>query len=391
MKIVLSGTTDKDSGQEVPKITVRDLAAAYRDDGENGVVGYSGKLDIRPPYQREFIYDDKKRNEVIKTVRKGFPLNTMYWVIRADGGYELMDGQQRTISICQYVNGDFSIDWEGSPKTFDNLSEEKKEQLLDYELSVYICDGSEDEKIEWFEIINIAGEELTPQELRNAIYRGPWVDEAKKLFSGGKTIKPPALNGGRDKYVGAVSWRQEVLELAIKWICDAQHISEIKEYMSRHKAQADADELWNYWLSVFDWVQTTFPDYNPVMKGIDWGKIYNKNKDRSLDTEALSSKVHELLANEEVDRKKYIYEFVLIEKPKVGDDRKLSSRAFSNSDRQTKYAQQQGNCIICGEHFEIDQMHADHILPWSKGGRTTLDNCQMLCTEDNLRKGAQSI
>jgi hypothetical protein len=391
MKIVLSGTTDKETGQQIPKITVQDLVKGYVDDGENGVIGYDGKLDIRPSYQREFIYDNKKRDEVIKTIRKDFPLNTMYWVIRPDGGYEIMDGQQRTISVCQYVNNEFSIDWGGSPKTFDNIGPKKQEQILNYELSVYLCDGDEDEKIDWFEIINIAGEELSPQELRNAIYRGPWVDAAKKLFAGGKTVKPPALSGGRDKYVNAVSWRQEILELVLKWICNSKDIGEIKEYMNFHKTDATADELWDYWITVFDWLEATFPSYNSVMKGIEWGKIYNKNKGREFDPDILAKKIEELFKNEEVDRKKNIYEFVLIENPKVGDDRKLSSRAFSDSDRQTKYAQQHGNCPICGEHFELVQMQADHITPWSKGGRTVLDNCQMLCTTDNIRKSAQVL
>ena len=90
------------------KITVRDLVEDYHDDGEGGVRGYGGKLDIRPPFQREFVYKDKQRDAVIETINKGFPLNVMYWAVRQDGTYEVIDGQQRTISVAQYVKGDYS-------------------------------------------------------------------------------------------------------------------------------------------------------------------------------------------------------------------------------------------------------------------------------------------
>lgn len=93
---------------ELKEITIRELTNSYQDNEENGVVGYGGKLDIRPPYQREFIYKDKQREAVIDTVTKNFPLNVMYWAVREDGNFEVIDGQQRTISICQFVTGEFA-------------------------------------------------------------------------------------------------------------------------------------------------------------------------------------------------------------------------------------------------------------------------------------------
>ena len=164
---------------ELHEIPVKNVVAGYIDSAENGVVGYGGKLNIRPAFQREFIYKDKQRDEVIRTIRKNFPLNVMYWVKSDDGNYELLDGQQRTISICQYVNGDFSIDH----LAFHNLTKTEQQQILDYPLMIYICEGSDKEKLDWFKIINIAGEQLTSQELRNAIYTGEWLTEAKKYFS----------------------------------------------------------------------------------------------------------------------------------------------------------------------------------------------------------------
>ena len=163
---------------DLKKITVRDLVEDYHDDGEGGVRGYGGKLDIRPPFQREFVYKDKQRDAVIETINKGFPLNVMYWAVRQDGTYEVIDGQQRTISAAQYVEGDYSLDG----RYFHNLQDDEQELILNYPLQVYVCKGSASEKLDWFRIINIAGEKLTSQELRNAVYAGPWVSDAKRHF-----------------------------------------------------------------------------------------------------------------------------------------------------------------------------------------------------------------
>ena len=87
---------------ELRKVTVRELTKCYEDNEELGVRGFGGKLDIRPSYQREFIYDQQKREAVITTIMKGFPLNVMYWAKRendAEVPYEVLDGQQRTISV----------------------------------------------------------------------------------------------------------------------------------------------------------------------------------------------------------------------------------------------------------------------------------------------------
>ena len=164
---------------ELNEITVRELVNRYRDDGEGGVFGYGGKLDIRPPFQREFIYKDKERNAVIDSILKGFPLNVMYWADREDGSFEIIDGQQRTISIAQYVEGDFSF----NDQYFHNLPSDKVSLILDYRLMVYVCSGTDSEKLEWFKTINIAGQELTNQELRNAVYAGSWLSDAKRYFS----------------------------------------------------------------------------------------------------------------------------------------------------------------------------------------------------------------
>lgn len=373
------------SGKDFPTITIRDLFDAYKDDSdqEGAIVGYRGKLDIRPAYQREFIYGEKERNEVIRTVRRGFPLNTMYWVTRDDDGYELMDGQQRTVSICQYVNLEFSIDWDGKPRGFDNLTHEEQEQILDYELSVYVCEGTDKERLDWFKIINIAGMKLTEQELRNAIYTGPWLTDAKHWFS--KKGAPAAAIS--EKLVSGTANRQEILEKALKWITNDQ----IEGYMAKHQHDTNADELWQYYQAMIDWVNRVFPnqDSNRVklMKGLEWGKFYNEHKNDKLNAQGLEKRIIELIEDDEVDNKRGIYEYLL-----SGDERTLNLRAFDEKTKVKKYEEQKGICVaknaICGNaYFEYGEMEADHIKPWSQGGKTVYENCQMICKDDNRRKG----
>lgn len=366
---------------EERKILVRDVVDDYFNDAEEGVRAYFDQLDIRPPYQREFVYKDAQRDEVIRTVMKGLPLNVMYWVDRGEAfeddpdtpRYEVMDGQQRTISICEYFDGNFSVD----DKYFNNLPDDQQEKFLNYPLFVYICEGTDSEKLDWFRIINIAGEQLTEQELRNAVYAGSWVSDAKRYFS--KTGCPASQVGG--DYLKGSSIRQEYLETAIRWIAATEGLT-IERYMAAHQHDEGAVALWNYFRSIIDWVQAVFPKYRKEMRGLEWGLFYNKHKDRTdLNPKSLEEQVSALMVDEDVTRKSGVYEYVL-----TGNERALSIRAFTERDRRAAYERQNGICPMCGEYFEIAEMHADHIQPWSKGGHTTSQNCQMLCRDCNLKK-----
>lgn len=355
------------------EIPVRDVVKGYIDSAENGVVGYGGKLNIRPAFQREFIYKDKQRDEVIRTIRKNFPLNVMYWVKSDDGGYELLDGQQRTISVCQYVNGDFSIDH----LAFGNLTKAEQDEILNYPLMIYICEGTDKEKLDWFKIINIAGVQLTAQELRNAIYTGEWLTEAKKYFSKSQC---PAYQLAGD-YLSGSAIRQDYLETAIKWIAAKDGI-EIEDYMAKHQHDTNCNELWLYFQTVINWVKATFPNLRKkLMNGLDWGIYYNKFGTNAYDPKSLEKRIVQLLDDEDVTRQKGIYEYLL-----DGKENHLSIRAFTPKIIRTAYERQNGICPKCGGKFSLEQMQADHITPWSKGGKTIAENCQMLCAECNRRK-----
>jgi hypothetical protein len=356
---------------ELHEITVREVAEKYFDNAEEGVVGYNGKLNIRPKYQREFIYDDKKRNAVIDTIRKDFPLNVMYWVKNEDGTFEVLDGQQRTISFCQYVKSDFSLD----NRAFHNLTNTEKEQILNYKLMIYFCEGNDKEKLDWFKIINIAGEKLTDQELRNAVYTETWLTNAKSIFSKSNCA---AYLKSKD-YVNGSSIRQEILETALSWITKG----EIEKYMSIHQHDPNANELWMYFRNVIEWVELTFTTYRREMKGIDWGNLYNEFKDKMFDTEKIEQEIQTFMMDDDVTNKKGIYPYVLTRNEKY-----LNIRDFSQNQKREAYERQKGICPRCehGEHFKLEEMEADHITPWHLGGKTIAENCQMLCKKHNREK-----
>lgn len=365
---------------ELHEVTIRDITNGYIDKGEDGVVGYKGLLNIRPPYQREFIYKDDKRNAVLETIVKNFPLNVMYWVKNQDGTFELMDGQQRTVSFCKYVHNDFSI----NNRFFHNLTKVEQDIILDYKCLIYFCEGNEKEKLEWFKTINIAGEKLTDQELRNAIYTGPWLSDAKLIFS--KT-NCAAYRLAKD-YVPGSPIRQEMLETAINWI----NKSNIEGYMAAHQHDPNANELWTYFKNVIDWVQLTFKTYHKEMKGINWSELYDNYHNKTIDTNKLDKKISELYLDDEVTNKKGIFSYVL-----DGQEKHLNLRTFTEAQKMEVYSRQGGRCPRCAsmnkptknKFGKYEEMEGDHIIPWHLGGKTEISNCQMLCKTCNREKGGR--
>ena len=357
----------------------------YEDDATSKVTALGGKLDVRPEYQREFVYAEKQRDAVINTVLNGFPLNIMYFVDRLDGTYEVLDGQQRIISICRYAKNMFSVKLPtatGGYNTvnYPNLFDDQLEDFLNYELHVYVCEGTEREKLDWFQVINIAGMTLENQEILNAVLHSAWLTDAKSAFS----RRNCAANKNYGKYMNGDYIRQKFLETAFRWNAYYEGITgkdAIVQYMQKHRQDKNADALWKYFEDVFIWVQATFGGYDKSMKGVEWGYLYNEHKDDNLDPVELQKRVKELMADDEVQKKSGIYEYLL-----TGEKKVLNLRTFSERDKITMYNRQQGLCAICGKPFSMKEMHADHIKPWSKGGLTELSNGQMLCVNCNLAK-----
>ena len=353
-------------------IKVSDLVKNYQDDGEGGVTGYDGKLNIRPKYQREFVYKDAQRDAVIDTITKKYPLNVMYWSINNDGTYEIIDGQQRTISIAQYVEGTFSF----KDKYFHNLQSNEQKQILDYEITVYFCSGTDEEKLGWFQTINIAGEELSRQELRNAVYAGNFTSDAKRYFSKSEC----AAHQIAGKYLSGKRIRQEYLETVINWKRKEEGLKSIEEYMAQHQDD-DAKELWRYFEDVIDWIPTVFSKYRKEMQGIQWGELYNEFHTRKYNPTYFEQRVGELMKDDEIQKKSGIYKYLL-----TGKERWLNIRTFSENQKRETYEMQGGICALCENPFGIEEMDADHKTAWSKGGKTTSENCQMLCRECNIKK-----
>ena len=363
------------------EIPIREIYIGYTESEEGGVWAYNGRLNVRPPFQREFIYIDQQRDDVIRSIRKNFPLNIMYWVVNGGGKFEMLDGQQRTISICRYLADGFSVD----NFNFGNLTGDEQEKILGYKLMIYFCEGTDSEKRDWFNIVNIAGEQLTPQELRNANYPGAWITDAKKRFS--KRNSAAQIFAG--KYLSGDPIRQDYLQTVLKWYAESERIAGRSDddiicgCMSRHQNDSGAEKLWLYFQNVINWVQSLFPNYRKEMQGLNWGYYYNNFHGRDFDAHELEERLRELFDDDDVTRPAVIYEYLI-----DGHERHLSIRKFSDKEKRRVYERQKGVCKFCGKHFDIEEMQADHITPWSKGGHTTLDNCQLLCKQCNRKKGS---
>lgn len=388
-------------------LTIKDLFDGFQENTNSGeVVAFGGQLNVRPPYQREFVYSMDKQQKVIETVLKEYPLNVMYWA-KNDNGYELMDGQQRTLSLMKFAECAFTVDVDVAGKKMrrgvDDLKSDT-DKFWDYPLTVYICDGDEDEKMAWFKVINIAGLRLSEQEMRNAVYNGPWVTSAKSYFSrvnglayhndglvyNGHTYSDYLdITGDSEKEKSVV--RQALLELVLKWAVDAYNSKfnrklTIDEYMDMHRNDPDAVELWRYYEDVMEWVKKTFPTYRKDMMGIDWGILYNKYHD--CDCSKADALACDIFANaaDEISNSKGVYQAVL-----SGDIKYIHAQSFKDADKRWAYKKQNGICPYCHHKFELKDMHGDHMIPWSKGGKTTRDNLQMLCAKCNIKKSNYDV
>ena len=367
------------------EVTVGDIARGYINSEEQGVRGYGGQLDIRPPYQREFIYNENEQQAVISTVLKGYPLNVMYWVRRSEDAecpYEVMDGQQRTLSLCEYVDGKFAYDF----KNFFNQPADIQKLILDYPLTIYLCEGEPSEKLEWFKTINIAGKLLNEQEINNAVYAGPFVTDAKRHFSKSNC---GAYRLGKD-LVNGTPIRQEFLKKALEWMAEHEtregKPQSVVGYMAEHQHDPNANNLWAYFQNVLNWTITNFDlkKFKKIMKGLNWALYYDKYHSTTLDTADLASRISKLILDSDVQKQMGIIPYVL-----TGDERHLDLRGFPEDIKLAVWEKQHHICPSCQKEFDYEFMEGDHITPWREGGRTVIENCQMLCRECNRRKGGR--
>ena len=367
------------------EVTVGDIARGYINNEEQGVRGYGGQLDIRPPYQREFIYNENEQQAVISTVLKGYPLNVMYWVRRSEDAecpYEVMDGQQRTLSLCEYVDGKFAYEF----KNFFNQPADIQKLILDYPLTIYLCEGEPSEKLEWFKTINIAGKPLNEQEINNAVYAGPFVTDAKRHFSKSNC---GAYRLGKD-LVNGTPIRQEFLKKALEWMAEHEtregKPQSVVGYMAEHQHDPNANNLWTYFQNVLNWTITNFDlkKFKKIMKGLNWALYYDKYHSTTLDTADLASRISKLILDSDVQKQVGIIPYVL-----TGDERHLDLRGFPEDIKLAVWEKQHHICPSCQKEFDYEFMEGDHITPWREGGRTVIENCQMLCRECNRRKGGR--
>ncbi|WP_297830433.1 DUF262 domain-containing protein [Thermomonas sp.] len=383
---------------ELKRYTVAEITKGffYNELEGKGLYGLNGKLVIQPEYQRNYIYNDGKRDvAVIDSLLQGYPLGLIYFV-DAGGHLEVLDGQQRITSVGRFVTGKFAIQSGGREQTFSSLPKDLQDKINQSELLVYVCRGTETEIKDWFQTINIAGVPLEAQELRNAIYSGPFVTAAKAEFSNSGN----AMQQKWSSFIKGDPKRQGVLEEALEWVA-ASKGQTIDAYMAAHRHDKDIGELKTYFTTVIDWIVSVFtasPDKS--MRGLDWGRLYQTYYRNSYNAVDLAADVRTLLDDESVADKKGIYEYLLGRK---SDPKLLNVRLFDSKTKQKAYNRQTekaeksrvSNCPLCavGDNanktkiYKIGEMEADHVSAWSKGGESTLDNCEMLCVMHNRAKG----
>ena len=377
-------------------ITINDICKGfvYNELEGKGLYGLSGSLTIQPEYQRNYIYADGKKDvAVIDSILKGYPIGLLYFVQTEPGKYEVLDGQQRITSFGRFVTCKFAIkDQNGMEQNFSGLAEDLQLKILNKPLTIYICEGEETEIKEWFKTINIAGVPLNEQELYNAIYSGPFVTKAKEEFSNSQNSNTQKWGA----YVAGSVIRQDFLNEALNWVSDGN----IEKYMSIHRRDDNINELKTHFNAVIDWVSNVFKDVTKDMCGIEWGKLYNKYHDKPYDPQKVSEKLQELYADPFVKNHRGIFEYIL---SGCNNPRLLDVRVFDEAtkrrvyEKQTKEAQEKGisNCPYCAighevnqkKIYKLDEMDADHVSAWSKGGLTSEENCQMLCKTHNRSKG----
>ena len=377
-------------------VTVEEICKGfqYSELEGKGLFGWGGKLVIQPEFQRNYIYADGKRDvAVIDSLLKGYPIGLLYFVKASDGKYEVLDGQQRITSIGRYLTEKFSVvDAHGFEKNFSSLPVDLREKILKTRLTIYICEGEESEIKEWFKTINIVGIPLNEQELLNAIYSGPFVSAAKEEFS--NSMKP--LLQKWKAYVKGNEKRQEILAEALRWVSK----SDIDSYMAKHRFDTDIAELKAYFGTVIDWAATVFKGVEDEMCGLEWGRLYETYHVNAYDPEAVWTRVKVLYADEFVRNRRGIFEYVLGGEK---DTRLLDVRVFDPKEAKAVYAKQTAeaekkgvsNCPLCAvghdanatRVWKFNEMDADHVTPWSKGGATDISNCQMLCKTHNRAKG----
>ncbi len=380
------------------EITVKDVCEGfiYNELEGKGLFGLAGKLTIQPEYQRNYIYASsggKKEQAVIESVLKGYPIGLIYLNQVSESKLEVLDGQQRITSLGRFVTDKFSIkDENGMPQNFSGMAKDKRAKILETELLIYECEGSESEIKEWFKTINIAGIPLNDQELLNAVYSGPFVTLGKEKFSNSQNANIQKWSA----YIKGSANRQEFLERALNWVSKGN----IGDYMSRHRLDKNINELKRYFNSVIDWVSGVFINIEREMSGLEWGRMYEAYHSKAYSPAKISAEVQKLYGDPYVKNRKGIYEYIL---GGSTDTKLLDVRVFDDATKKSVYASQtkkakmkcESNCPLCSighdanksKLWKLTEMDADHVTAWTKGGATNVKNCQMLCKTHNRAKG----
>lgn len=426
---------------ETIDVTLGELAEGYNDtsdDYDGEVVSWNGKLNLRPKFQRSLIVDNDKEWQVrlLDSVVNGKPINDIYFGKINNSNffdyktkYVLVDGQQRLITLLAFISGNLALmhNEKGQihSRMFNELSDEEKNLILNYKPNINVSVGTEKAVLEWFKIINQPNHSLTNQEIRNATYTGPFIEDAKKYFSYSKANEKDnkttiengdILKNERSTYyyerfcLGCDPNRQEVLEFALDLISYRDYIDSdfvtsderINEYLRIHRYDENANELVSYYKKVYDWITDVFyhNDNNflkkykastyQAVRHQPWAEIYHKYHNIDLTEEDKiritdRCKFWVSLGASWYNKASGIFEWVL-RGEKVEEMSMLYPRCFREGEKRHMYELQGGIDPITEKYFDYCEAECHHIVPWKNGGLTVLDNLIILpkTTHENI-------
>ncbi len=438
--IKIFGQGEKKDIQITEKVfKIRDIVSGYVNNSLKrfgDVVGMDGKLIMQPKFQRTYIVDQNKywRTKIIESIINGAPIGTIYVGIPSDlseysGKLLLVDGQQRLITACDFVDGrPYKFDFGGLAQEwmFDELPVEIQERVLNYEVKIQICEGTDEKIREWFMIINQPNNTLTAQEIRNCVHAGIFVDTLKEYFSAASVKDIKETNDTNSKYNGYrygakgsakdFGTRQEILELALDWASyydcvvvngfDEKAVNEIPlddricKFMGKNRDNKEAaNDVISLYKEIIDWINRTFrslnnkfaPMYQSMTKA-DWGRLYAKHRNDEINVYWASKVLYDISKYiREVRTFEGVYEWILDGANPQLIDKYIQSRTFSKDNRECRYNEQMGYDPIewhNGIHVQhdISDMVEHHIVPWMFGGSSIDYNNLVMLTKESHEK-----